>query len=160
MRVEHVYGVSPRALLAVLTDEQFLAERGRRYGGRGEADVTRSDGTIVVRVPRQLPVDAVPGPLRRFVGNGALVQTDTWSQIADDTIVGTWAADVGRSPLVLSGRHEITRTDGGCRYAVTAEVKVRIPLGGGAAEKLVRQRLEELVQGEQQFAAAWLDKQA
>jgi len=160
MRVEHAYGVPPRALLAVLTDEQFLRERGSRYGGRGEAAVERSDGTVVVRVPRQLPIHGVPAPLRRFVGSGALVQTDTWSHIDDDRVVGTWTADVGRSPLVLHGTHEITATDDGCRYAVTADVKVKIPLGAGTAEKLVRQRLAELVRSEQQFAATWLEAHA
>jgi hypothetical protein len=160
MRVEHAYGVPPRALLAVLTDDQFLRERGRRFGGRGDPEVTRSDGTVVVRMPRQLPVDAVPGPLRRFVGDGALLQTDTWSQIADESIAGTWVADVGRAPLVLRGTHEITATGAGCRYAVTAEVKVKIPLGGGAAERLVRQHLEELVRNEQQFAESWLESRA
>jgi hypothetical protein len=160
MRAEHAYDVPPRALLDLLTDEQFLRERGARFGGRGEPQVDRPDGTIVVRVPRQLPVDAVPGPLRRFVGSGTLVQTDTWSQIADDRVEGTWTADVGRSPMTLRGTHEITATESGCRYVVTAEVKVKIPLGGGAVEKLVRERLAELVRNEQEFVSTWLQGQA
>ena len=157
MRVEHAYGVPPRALLAVLTDEQFLRERGSRYGGRGEAAVERSDGTVVVRVPRQLPIHGVPAPLRRFVGSGALVQTDTWSQIDDDRVVGTWTTDVGRSPMTLRGSHEITATEGGCRYVVTAEVKVKIPFGGGAVENFVGERLAELVRNEQAFVSTWLE---
>jgi hypothetical protein len=156
MQVEHTYDVPPRALFDVLTDEEFLRERGRRFGGRGEPSVTRSNGSIVVTVPRQLPVEAVPGPLRRFVGNGALVETDTWSQIGDERISGTWTTDVGRAPLELRGTHEIVATDTGCRYVVTADVKVKIPFGGGAAEKLVRERLTELVRNEQAFAASWL----
>jgi len=160
MRAEHAYDVPPRSLLDLLTDEQFLRERGTRYGGRGEAHVDRPDGTIVVRVPRQLPVDAVPGPLRQFVGSGTLVQTDTWSQIADDRIVGTWTADVGRSPMTLRGTHEITATEGGCRYVVSADVKVKIPFVGGAVENLVGDRLAELVRNEQAFVSTWLEGQA
>jgi hypothetical protein len=156
MQVEHAYDVAPRALLDVLTDEGFLRERGRRYGGRGEPTVARSDGSIVVTVPRQLPVEAVPGPFRRFVGDGALVQTDTWSEIAEDRISGSWTTDVGKAPLLLRGTHEIVAAGSGCRYVVTAEVKVKIPLGGGAAEKLVRERLAELVRNEQDFAETWL----
>jgi hypothetical protein len=158
MQVEHSYDVPPRVLLDVLTDEGFLRERSKRFGGRDEPSVTRSDGTIVVTVPRHLPVEAVPGPFRRFVGEGTLVQTDTWSHIADDRISGTWTTDVGKAPLALRGTHEIVATGTGSRYVVTADVKVKIPFGGGAAEKLVRERLAELVRNEQAFAAAWLQR--
>jgi hypothetical protein len=159
MQVEHAYDVAPRALLDVLTDDRFLQERGRRYGGRGEPSVQRSGDSIVVTVPRQLPVESVPGPLRRFVGSGALVQTDTWSDITDTRVSGTWTTDVGKAPLMLRGTHEIAATDTGCRYVVTAEVKVKIPFGGGAAERLVRDRLTELISSEQEFAATWLARQ-
>jgi len=158
MQVEHAYDVPPRALLDVLTNEEFLRERSKRFGGRGDPSVSRSSDSVVVTIPRQLPVDAVPGPFRRFIGDGALVQTDTWSQIADDRISGTWTADVGKAPLDLRGTHEIVATHGGCRYVVTADVKVKIPFGGGAAEKLVRERLAELVRNEQAFAATWLKR--
>jgi hypothetical protein len=160
MQVEHAYDVAPRALFDTLTDEVFLRARSERYGGRGQPTVAKSDGTVVVTVPRQLPVESVPGPLRRFVGSGALVQTDTWSQIEESRISGDWTADVGKVPLSLRGTHEITATDAGCRYVVTAEVKVKIPFGGGAAEKLVRERLTELVRSEQAFAAEWLERRS
>jgi hypothetical protein len=160
MQVERTYDVAPRALFDALTDETFLRARSERYGGRGQPTVAKSDGATVVTVPRQLPVESVPGPLRRFVGSGALVQTDTWSQVGDSRISGEWTADVGKVPLSLSGAHEITATDTGCRYVVTAEVKVKIPFGGGAAEKLVREKLTELIRNEQAFAAEWLERRS
>ncbi len=62
--------------------------------------------------------------------------------------------------MTLRGTHEITATEGGCRYVVTADVKVKIPFGGGAVENLVRERLAELVHNEQAFVSTWLEGQA
>jgi hypothetical protein len=155
-QVEYAYDVPPQALLDVLTDERFLQARSQRFGGSGDPQVDRSGDRIVVRIPRQLPVEAVPGALRRFVGDGRLVQTDTWSQTTGDHVEGRWTTDVGGAPLSLQGTHTVDAADRGSRYVVAAEVKVRIPLAGGAAENLIRQRLSELITSEQEFAASWL----
>ncbi len=156
MRAERDYDVPPRELLAVLTDERFLAERSARYGGSGTPTVRGSGDVIVVTIPRQLPVDAVPSAFRRFVGSGALVQTETWSRLTDDRAGGAWTTEVGDSPLELSGTQEITATADGCRYLISADVKVNIPFVGGKAEAMVSSRLQELIGKEQDFAADWL----
>lgn len=156
MRVEHDYDVSPRALLDVLTDEAFLTARSARFGGSETPSVTGAGDHLVVRVPRQLPVEAVPGPFRGMIGDGKLTQIDTWSEVTDNRVAGAWSTEVGDAPIELNGAHEITATAGGCRYVVTAKVKVRVRFIGGQAEGLVRQRLRDLVAQEQEFAAAWL----
>jgi len=156
MRVEHVYGVAPRELLDVLTDETFLAARSARFGGSGVPTARKAGPGVVVTVPRQLPVAAVPGPFRSMVGDGQLVQIDTWTEVSDGRATGTWTTDVGGAPLDLHGTHEIVATDDGCRYVVTAEVKVRIRFIGAQVEGLIRQQLADLVSREQGFSAAWL----
>ncbi|MEP6696390.1 MAG: DUF2505 domain-containing protein [Pseudonocardiales bacterium] len=158
MRVEHEYDVPPSALLAVLTDEDFLAARSARYGGNGDPAVDRAADLVVVTVPRKLRMDAVPGPFRRFAGSGELVQTDTWTQLAGDRISGTWRIDPGDTPLRLAGCHEITATTAGSRYVVTAEVKVNIRFVGGQAEGVIRDQLTRLIGEEQAFAETWLDE--
>ncbi len=160
MRVEHRYDVAPRRLFDVLTDEAFLAARSARFGGRGSPSVSRSAGLVVVTTARQLPVDAVPGPFRRFVGSGRVVQTDRWSQIGDDRVAGGWTTDAGDTPLDLHGTHEIAALDDGCSYVVTASEKVNVRFIGGQAEGLVRQHLAELIRHEQAFAADWLARRA
>ena len=160
MRVEHSYDVTPQALLDLLTDEAFLRARSKRFGGSGTPTVTREGDTIVVTVPRKLPLDAVPAPFRGMAGSGDLVQTDTWSDVSDDRVAGTWTTDVGDTPLDLSGTHEITGTADGCSYVVTAKVKVRVRFIGGQAEGMVRQRLADLVSKEMSFAADWLSGEA
>ena len=156
MRVEHAYDVPPRALFDLLTDETFLAARSERFGGSGPPTVDRREGTAVVTVPRRLPVDAVPAPFRGLVGSGDLVQTDAWTEMSEKRIAGAWTTDVGDAPMTLHGTHEITATSDGCRYVVTAHVRVKVRLIGGQAERMVSQRLAELVDKEQQFAEEWL----
>jgi hypothetical protein len=156
MQVQHAYDVAPRALYAVLTDPAYLAARSARFGGVGTPTVEQADRHTVVHTPRALPMDAVPGALRRFAGDGTLVQVDEWTDVTDDRVEGRWTAEVGSVPLELDGTHEI-RVDGdGARYTVTARVKVRVPVVGRAAEKSVDEHLATLVTKELAFAEDWL----
>jgi photosystem II stability/assembly factor-like uncharacterized protein len=157
MHVAHAYGATPAALFAVLTDPAYLAARSARFGGAGEPRVEHDGGRTVVRIPRALPLEAVPGALKRFVGDGTLVQVDEWTDVADEHAHGTWTAEVGSVPLELDGTHEV-RIDGhgGSVYTVTARVKVRVPVVGRAAEKSVDEHLATLVTRELAFADDWL----
>lgn len=155
MRLERSYPVSPRGLLAVLTDEEFLRERGERYGGAGAPQVRRDGDRIVVTAPHQLPLDQVPGAFRRFAGDGRVVQIDAWAP-AGDAVTGTWHVDAGRMPATVRGTHEIVATPEGCRHTVTADVKVNVPVIGGAIAGQVGDYLAELIREEQAFAAVWL----
>jgi len=156
MRVEHHYDVTPRALFDVLVDPTFLDARGARFGANGPARVERADGSTVVRTPRAFPMEHVPGPLRGFAGNGHLVQVDTWSDVTEDRVLGSWQVEVGSAPIDLTGHHEIGSRGGGCVYVVTARAKVRIPLVGRAAEKSISEHLATLVHKELEFTADWL----
>jgi hypothetical protein len=161
MRVERRFADPPAALFAVLTDLRFLRARGERFGGRGEPVLASEPGALVVTVPRQLPLRQVPGPLRRYVGDGRLTQIERWTPPAADAPVdagigAAWRVDPGGAPLTLTGRHEITPVDGGCVHLVTADVRVRVPLAGAAIAKQVSGYLADLVAREQAFAADWL----
>ncbi|MGH8869996.1 MAG: DUF2505 domain-containing protein [Actinomycetes bacterium] len=156
MQVEHAYEVEPRALFGVLTDPTFLAARGARFGGTTPPTVHEDGGNTVVRTPRALPLDVVPGPLRRFAGDGTLVQVDEWAAVTGADVHGVWTADVGSVPMDLEGTHEITPHEGGCRYVVTARVKVNVPVVGRAAQKTVDEHLGTLVRTELEFLAEWL----
>jgi hypothetical protein len=160
MRVERRYADPPAALFAVLTDLEFLRARSVRFGGRGQPTLTVEPAAVVVTVPRQLPLAQVPGPLRRYVGDGRLTQVERWTRPAADDegarVDADWRVDPGKAPLTLHGRHEITAVDGGCVHRVSADLRVRVPLAGGAIAKQVNGYLADLVAGEQAFAADWL----
>lgn len=156
MRVERAYEVKPRELFDVLVDPHFLRARGERFGGTAEPTVDRSGSRVIVTTPRALPLENLPGGLRKLVGDGSLVQVDTWTDVTDDLARGTWIAEAPGVPLDLSGDHDVSATRPGARYAVTARIKVHIPLVGGRLEKTVAEHLSELVRRELDFAAEWL----
>lgn len=156
MRIEHAYDVPPRALFETLVDPAFLAARGERYGGRGPAAIDRNGAEVVVRTLRQLPLEHVPGPVRRHVGGGTLTHIDVWTPDEGQGVSGTWHVDPHGAPIDLHGIHDIRQTAAGCLYAVTVEVKVRVPIVGGPLAHQIRHYLVQLVAKEQAFAARWV----
>jgi Protein of unknown function (DUF2505) len=151
VRVEREYAVAPGVLLGLLTDPAFLTARSERYGGVGVPTVRRTAAEIVVTATRQLPLEHVPSAFRRFVGTGRVVQTDTWTGA-----VGLWTLDTGSAPIRLRGTHEVIAVGGGCRYTVTGDVRVTLPVLAGRMTRRVETHLTELVRAEQEFAAEWL----
>jgi hypothetical protein len=156
VQVEHRYAAGPGDLFAVLTDPAFLAARSERYGGVGRPTVSRSGSVVEVRAVRQLPLEKVPSPFRRFVGDGRVEQVDTWATSDAARVTGTWTLDTGRAPITLRGSHDIGADGDGCRYVVTAEVRVSVPVVAGRLSQQVERYLSQLIAAEQAFLADWL----
>jgi hypothetical protein len=158
MVIEHSYPVAPAALLAVLTDPAYQAARLERFGGVGDPQITTDGDQIEVRGTRQLPKDKLPAAAAPFVGDGQLVQVDTW-QADGDPVTGTWKADVGTAPVDLGGTYTISATDEGSTYSVEATVKVNVPFFGRQLEPQIESYLNSLVTAEQEFLAEWVADQ-
>jgi hypothetical protein len=161
MVIEHSYPVAPAALLATLTDPQYQAARLEKFGGVGDAQITRNGSQVEVRGTRQLPKDKLPAAAAPFVGDGQLVQVDTWESDAADgaPVTGTWKAEVGTAPVDLGGTYTITAADDGSTYSVAATVKVNVPFFGRQLEPQIESYLNSLVTAEQEFLAEWVARQ-
>lgn len=159
MLVAHEYAVTPAELLEVLTEQAFLDARAAKFGGSAPSTVERSEESVVVTTPRQLPMDEVPAAFKSFVGSGQLVQTDTWVTGSGEP-TGSWTTDVGGAPVKVSGTHSIKATATGCEYAVDATIKSSIPFLGGAIESQVAGFLKSLIRNEQEFAQEWIAARA
>jgi hypothetical protein len=156
VQVEHRYAVDPGDLFAVLIDPAFLAARSERYGGVGPPTVSRTSSAVQVRGVRLLPLEQVPSPFRRFVGDGRVVQVDTWAAPQGSRVTGSWTLDTGRAPITLRGRHDVDADANGSRYVVTAEVRVSVPVVAGRLTQQVERYLSQLIAAEQAFLADWL----
>ena len=156
MEVTHSYDASPKQLFELLTSMDFLEERQRRYGGVGEPHVNRDDGTVVVTSTRQIPVDKVPRMARHYVGDGRLTQVDRWDDVHEESVKATLTIDPGAMPINVTGNHEILATPQGCRHVTKVNVKVKVPLVGGAIAGPVSSQLEKLLSAEMRFAETWL----
>jgi hypothetical protein len=158
VQVDHPYGVVPGALLDVLVDPGFLTSRSARYGGVGAPTVQRAGPLVEVRTVRQLPLEHVPTAFRRFVGAGRVEQLDAWPVEADGDVTGRWLVDTGRAPIELRGEHRIVGAAGGCRYSVSAQVTVTVPVLAGRLSRQVETYLRQLIAAEQAFLANWLEE--
>lgn len=158
MHVQHDYSATPERLRDTLIDVDFLAALGERFGGVGEAVTESGDSSITVVSRRQLPLEYVPAAARAFVGDGVVTQTDLWSLDSDDPVDGSWSAQLDGAPATMGGGYTIAATDVGCRYIVTAEVKVRIPIIGGRVESEIRRYLSSLIVKQMEFTSDWLDQ--
>ena len=156
MRVEHRYDVRTAELLEVLLDPAFLAARSARYGGIGAPTVTRASAGVEVRTVRQLPLEHVPSAFRRFVGDGRVEQVDTWPPVEGDDVAGRWTLETGRAPIALHGTHTVTGQGDGCRYVVTADIRVTVPVVAGRLTRQVESYLVQLVTSEQAFLGDWV----
>lgn len=74
--VTRTFPLPPRELVEGMTGDDYLAARTAHYQGKSPATVTRGDGVVLVRFPRRLPLDSLPGPLRSLAGSGELVQVE------------------------------------------------------------------------------------
>jgi len=154
------YSISPSALLDALANLDYLAARSERFGGVGAPTTELSDGSVVITAVRQLPMDKIPGPIKGLVGDGKITQVDTWSTIpdAEQTLLGSWRADLGTAPAVIGGDYSIESTIDGSSYSCSVNVKVKVPFVGGKIEQQVRGYLDYLITKEQAFLDDWLGK--
>lgn len=159
MALQHQYSLAPDELLAVMLDLDYLKARHERFNGVGTPEVDRSDDQALITTIRQLPMDKVPGAFKGFVGDGQIVQVDTWQlPPADSTgaVSGSWRADLGTAPAKMGGDHLVESTGSGSEYSVTVNVSIKVPFVGGKMESQVRGYLEHLIGKEQAFLDEWV----
>ena len=163
MLLEHDYPVPPADLFRVMLNPRYLRARQDRFGGVGTPEVAHLDDTIEISIVRQLPLEKVPGAFRAFVGDGKIVQVDTW-HVTDETLADAtslradWKATLASAPAKMGGTHQIVATPTGSHYAIDVDVSVKVPFVGGKIEGQVRGYLENLIGKEQAFLAKWISK--
>jgi hypothetical protein len=136
--ISYRYPAPPDAVLALLTDEAFLAERGAALGARVE-QVTVDGNSTTVRFAA--PTAGIPPVFARFVGSSvSVVERAAWTPDGDGyrTALDIGTEIFGRTVQVTGERH--LAADGtGTRSTVTGDAKVDAPLIGRQAESAVRE---------------------
>jgi len=152
---QHVPG-DPGSVLAVLTDEDFMAFAARGSGVRTvETTVTTTDeGDVVVAVRRRAPSSMIPAQARPFVGDSIEIRhVEAWSQPREGATgarYGTFVAEVTGAPVQMTGNVRLLPDDDGEGSLLLHELTVKssIPLVRTLVEQtttdVVRYALEEL----------------
>ncbi len=156
--VERTFPRTPRELVDGMLSPEYQEARGKALGGTKPSTVERDGDTATVRFPRKLPLDSLPGGLRKFAGSGDVTQVERWTSIGDDRATATWETE-SAMPGKVSGTFEVVAVVGGATYRVTATAKVSIPLIGGRISGEVEQHVVRLIEAEMDFAERWLAEQ-
>ena len=139
---------APDAVLALLTDEQFLRERGAALGAQ-VPEVTVAGSTTTARLTA--PTQGVPPVLARFVGASvAVVERTTWTPdgAGGHRAVLDARAEVFGRAVVVTGERRLVPDAAGTRSTVTADVTVDAPLVGAQAAGAVRQLVQVVLRRE------------
>lgn len=154
--VSRTFDRSPRELVEGMVSDDYLRARTEGLNGTAPATATREGGTVTVRFPRRIPLDALPGPLRRLAGSGEVTQVETWTRIDDDRCEATWHTE-SAMPGKVTGTFVVEPSGaGGATYTVTATAKVNVPVIGGSIAAQAEAQVVKLVEQEMDFATRWL----
>ena len=150
------YPAAPDAVLAVLTDEQFLRDRAAALNAQVE-EVTVTGHTSTVRL--SAPTAGIPPVFARFVGSAvAVTERAAW---APDGEGGHRSALDVRSEVFgrevrVTGERRLRPEAGGTRSTVTGDVRVDAPLVGRQAENAVRELMTVVLRKEEELLRARL----
>jgi Protein of unknown function (DUF2505) len=147
---------APDAVLALLTDERFLRERGASLGGQVQ-EVSVSGGTTTTRL--SAPTAGIPSVFARFVGNAvAVTERTTWTPDGaggSRGVLDARASVFGRD-VVVTGERRLVAEGAGTRSTVTADVRVDAPLVGAQAAAAVRELVLVVLRREDELVRARL----
>jgi hypothetical protein len=145
--LSYTYAATPDAVLALLTDEQFLRDRAAALGAQVQ-ELTVSGTTTSTRLAA--PTAGIPPVFARFVGSSvSVVERTTWVPDGDGHRAGLdIRAEVFGRTVQVTGERRLTPADGGTRSSVTGDAKVDAPLIGRQAESAVRELVQVVLRRE------------
>lgn len=128
--------------------------------GHRDLEVLREDvgdDALDIEIRRNVEID-VPGIARKFITpSNTVTSTDRWERRSDTELGGHFEIDIKGVPVESKGTtHVVPHPDGGCRYDVTLQVKVKVPLVGEKVAQALRGQLEDQLKAEFTAGDAWL----
>lgn len=143
IRISHHFPVAPRAYWEGTRDPAL----DEKIAAAGDIDIVvvarRKDGSHAHEELRVSPRKELPAIAQRALGASRF----SYLQIVDsddDTMSTTWKvlSDVIPDKVRCAGTTRVVPAPDGCERIVEGEIKVSIPLVGGAIEKVVLEQLE------------------
>jgi hypothetical protein len=152
--VAQEYATAPDAVLAMLTDENYVRTRAERTGASA-VSVTREESAdaITVTIVRELPAQ-LPSFAKSMVGDVIRVdEVQVWPLPlgAPATLTASFNA-----PMNVTGTITVTGDAGGTLVKIDGEVRASVPFVGGKLEGLAREQFERYLAAEVAIATEWL----
>jgi hypothetical protein len=119
------------------------------------------DGTIEVATNVSLLRDRLPGLISSMLpGDLELAHTETWCWVGDGRLRGEVRYVVPGAHAFARGTIMLTPVGTGMEQACTVLTHVKIPVFGGAIERLVSTQLPGGILATQRFTTEWIDQNA
>lgn len=151
------YDAPPRAVVAMLTSDEYATLRAERTGALA-VTVDSSSGSTdapTMLVERTLPAD-VPSFAKSLVGESLKVSERYEWTVADD---GTARAEFTArfsAPIAFDGAISVAADGAGTTVRTTGELKASVPFVGGTIEGFAKDSMERYLRSEQRIGAEWL----
>lgn len=148
------YPASPDRVVALLKNEEFVADVARHAGAKEYSVNVQPDGTsLAMKMP-------VPEKLTKFVGETIqLNQVFRFSDPDPDGVArGTVDVDVPGMPVDVNAHGVLTPEGDRTVARYTGDLKVKIPLVGKKVEAQVEPFIRQAFDGLERRAADWLTR--
>ena len=140
LKAVYLNAADVETVFAALSSEQWAHRKAAELhdGSQVVRRTEKPDGGVTLVVSRELP-DGVPGFLEKFLPKeGRANQTDDWGPVeADGSRRGRWEAEIPGAPAQVGGTMRLEPDGEQTRYTIEGEVKVKVPIIGGKAEKFL-----------------------
>ncbi len=164
---EHRFDASVDEVMAMLSNEEFNAQRARASGA-DDCDVlvdTLDDGSFTVAIRRTIPATDIPQEFRSFVGGKLTVRyTEAWAPAERNgdprDREGTFALEIPGTPGHARGAVVVKPISGGAAFGLAGDVDAPVPLIGAVVERAVASAIEQALPKELAAADAWLASHA
>ncbi len=149
------YTVDVDTVFKAFTDPDFLTARSEAIGARNiSVDVSEDNGTITVKVTREMPTDA-PSKLKKFIPSWSkAVQTEVWKVTPGGPYMGKAKVEPEGVPVSVESRMKLSAKDGGSLMQIQTEAKSGIPFVGGALANFVGETAQKTLAAEYEFNKA------
>ncbi len=156
MTLRYEFDRDVATVFQLLTDPDFLVQRSSDLGElSAQCEVEEeADATRIVQ-SREIERDLPSFLSRLFDPRQKITVVEEWKRQASG-YRGSFTYEVIGQPVTIKGRFELKPRGEGCEYSVSHDVKVKIPLIGGRAEKFVASQARESVLKELEYAAGKL----
>lgn len=164
---EHRFDASVDEVVAMLSSEEFNAQRARATGAR-DVDVLvdrQDDGSFTLALRRTLPSSTIPPEFRAMVGSQITVRyTEAWAAAEfngdPSDREGTFAIEIAGAPGHARGAVVLKPlADGGTAFGLAGDVQASVPLVGAVVERAIANAIQEALPAELAAADEWLAAQ-
>ncbi|MCB1615990.1 MAG: DUF2505 domain-containing protein [Pseudomonadales bacterium] len=157
MTAHYTFDHSADEVFALLTDPDFLVERGLALGEKDiDCEVEEEGRKTTVILKRTIKRD-LPKVLAKLFGDeNTIEQTELWETVGS-SYLGSYTAEVHGQPVTLSAKFKLKPAGEGCEFSIDYKCKASTPVVGIKVEAFIMSQTEDGMIAEMDYLARQLN---